>query len=294
LSYSGGGDSDNILRSFLHNNIALDEILVVLPVSLAESRRPNADDTSSSNWHSEWWLTVKPRLQSLSKTHPQIKITIKDWAQDLLLYSVDSDWLLRRTSMTGVYSELRWRDEKRLDSLISRRGALILGIDKPRICIKEGWYQIYFLDINVQGLLPVCDEHLEPVELFYWSPDTLDLVCKQAHTALAYFDTHPEMQHILMWPNQSVFHELYRAIMRSAIYPDLHFDKFQITHTMHEQFVSGTEAEEKILYHTSRAWADIKSHIAPHYLNHWGGSEQMIGMINGMWPIKPVALSHSI
>jgi hypothetical protein len=81
LNYSGGCDSWNILKVFLDNNIKLDQVMVCWPFKASNIFKPNIKDVSASNFMSEWDFTTKPDLEWLSKTHPEIKIELIDWAE---------------------------------------------------------------------------------------------------------------------------------------------------------------------------------------------------------------------
>lgn len=287
LSYSGGADSDNVLRSFLDNNIRLDEILVVWPVKKSESRVADATDLSKSNYTSEWGLTIRPRLKWIADNYPGIKITVRDWGDELSDFSIKDDFLMQRGSMVSPYGVLRWHDRDRLDMLGRKNGCLIYGTDKPRLCIKDGWYHIYFLDIAVQANQPEIDAFSEMVELFYWSPDTLDLVCKQSHALVDFFESHPSTRRILDWPIKSEFHEQYRNIVKSIVYPG-GYNLFQVNHFAYDSIVNDTDIEHTFQSFNIRAWENLRPLVQDRFLSEWDGQTQLIGMINGMWALRPV------
>jgi len=288
LSYSGGADSGNILQSFLNNRIQLDEILVVWPVRRSESSVVNPFDLSKKNYPSEWELTIKPHLKWIAKHYPKIKITVRDWGEELPGFSLKDDFLLKRSSTTSPYSVLRWHDRDRLDALGCKNGALIYGTDKPRLCIKDGWYHIYFIDNAVHsGNLPELDDFSNMVELFYWSPDTLDLVTKQSHALIDFFEAHPGMRHILDWPIQSHGHEQYRNIVKSIIYSG--YNMFQVKHFAYDCILTDTELETDLQTLNYRAWQTVRSVVQDKFISSWDGQEQIIGMINGMWPLRQVS-----
>jgi hypothetical protein len=84
LYYSGGADSHNILRTFLDNNIKIDEICVKWPKQLIDGKfyHINATDTTASNIWSEWNYGIMPVLKWIKQHHSNIKITIKDYVSD--------------------------------------------------------------------------------------------------------------------------------------------------------------------------------------------------------------------
>jgi len=289
LSYSAGADSENILMTFLDNNIRLDEISVVYAVQQAESRPVDPNNNDVENWYSEWPLTIKPRLEWIAKTHPEIKITIRDWMKQLDHNELHDEYMFGRSSLITPYAETRWHDKSLLDRLNRKKGALIFGADNPRLCIKDGWYHIYFVDDAVHSNMPVIDDFTNQVELFYWSPETLDLMSKQCHALIDFFESSAELQHILNWPINSQFVDLYRSIMKKVIYQHLDYRLFQVNKHSHDIPIYGTYLEKSYLDSKKRAWNNLQQALDKKFLSSWNNSASVIGMINGMWPIRPVS-----
>jgi len=79
LNYSGGADSHNILRTFIDNNIHLDEVCVKWPKPLIDGKfyTVNNVDTEAVNRWSEWNYSIQPTLDWLKTNCPKIKITIE-------------------------------------------------------------------------------------------------------------------------------------------------------------------------------------------------------------------------
>jgi len=82
LYFSGGSDSYNILKTFLDNDIKLDEICVKWPMVVVDKQlyTPNTTDKSAFNYLSEWDYAIKPVLDQIKISHPEIKIEIADWS----------------------------------------------------------------------------------------------------------------------------------------------------------------------------------------------------------------------
>ena len=148
LFFSGGSDSLNILKTFIKNNITLDEIVVRWSHKAIDGNFyvPNTNDVSAKNSLSEWDYAIKPTLEYVSLNYPKIKITIENNTRECLEnasnFSVDNFLTLfeRYTPIRGS-----------LGSMIQRMGledecgagqtfhhtANIFGIEKPLLFYKN-------------------------------------------------------------------------------------------------------------------------------------------------------------
>lgn len=198
LYFSGGADSYNILRTFIDNNIKLDEVCVKWPMAVINKKlyQPNDTDLSASNYLSEWDYAIKPVLDQLQKTHPEIKITIVDWTENFTpdVYSEDlikkiGAWNDVEMPMMLAYSpsELRFLDK-------GKKVASIYGVDKPYIfCDNDNWY-MYFVDQAVHMGIPQFDE-LNNVEYFYWTPKMPEIAFEQAYAVCQYLEIEENLHH---------------------------------------------------------------------------------------------------
>lgn len=206
LHYSGGSDSHEILMSFLENNIKLDEIFVQMALSVKEkAHKPNTIDTSGSNLPSEWDFVIKPVLENLKLTHPEIKITVCDYLKDydkkfnlLLNEDIYLNNFHHNTTIELIRSHFGVSDS--IFSLVEKekKVAEIFGIDKPSLVIKENKFFLFFSDV------PVCSVHptraqkfgvtLEP---FYWTPKMPEICFEQAIILLNFFQLNPDLRHLI-------------------------------------------------------------------------------------------------
>lgn len=236
LAFSGGADSMNVLHSFLDNGIKLDEVAVSYPISVIEKLRHtfNVQDKSAKNIIFEYDLACKPVLDWLSVYHPEIKITVNDYAPTAL--ALVREGLLQELGYAdapyvsmfsvGRYHLFRNAYEK-LDSL--QRVGLVFGVDKPLVFWSrtEKRFGMFFSDYvltrsywkfkNWQG------HDLKP-ELFYWTADMPQIVLKQAHRLIksVFSDTdllasHPEL--IGSAGTKQVVFKTATDVCKSVIYP---------------------------------------------------------------------------
>jgi hypothetical protein len=205
LNYSGGCDSWNILKTFLDNNIKLDQIMVCWPFTAAEAKTYNANskDTTAFNFMSEWDFTTKPDLEWLSRTHPEIKIELIDWAdpfvKDTNFVGVDKfDQLNHFHNLADLArSTLFSETEKQLIDK-GKKVATIWGIDKPNVHIDTVTKQLSmaFADsVITVGHPPVYNP--TGTEYFYWCPSMPELTFEMAYQTALWFRARPEYQQFI-------------------------------------------------------------------------------------------------
>jgi len=190
LAYSGGSDSDNILHAFIDNNIRLDEVWVDWPHGLMDrvGFRTNAS-LDYKNLPSEWDYTIKPKLEQLAKICPGVKIHISDSSsQGIVDDHEDTSVLVGfRTSYQNIR---RQRYINNYQQHLYDRGidvALITGIEKPGLIIKDNNLAAVFNDLPTVFKNDFTNNRHTVIEYFYWSPDSPYMVVNQIHEIIRYF-----------------------------------------------------------------------------------------------------------
>jgi len=208
LSYSGGADSHNILMSFIRQGLHLDEIVV----NTMEKGNKNITEVSTSNLKAtnaaaEHELQTIPRLKEAAKLIPNTKITICDLTDYLIDYlegKGDASWVLdKREGLNPAgmtrFNYLHFLDiRKNFDK--DKKFGIIMGIDKPRCFIHKDKFYINYTDRSTN--ITTVAEHFKEypnstIEFFYWSPDALDIQCKQSHIIKRWLEAYPQYQD--MW-----------------------------------------------------------------------------------------------
>lgn len=191
LWFSGGADSNNILNTFLDNDIKIDEI-----VSWSNY---NATGDKTNHLNGEIYNHATVLAEAAQARQPGLKYTILDYLQYTLdFYSNDEnrmDWIYRMTGHQSPNSVLiqdlklkthHWRHM--FDA--GKRVCFITGIDKPWVTKIHDQYYFRFVDTFVDmGASPgsqMDDIPWEFNDLFYWSPELPNLVIKQAHIIKRY------------------------------------------------------------------------------------------------------------
>lgn len=203
LSYSGGADSHNILMSFVRQGLLLDEIVVnTMEQGNKKSTEVSASNVQATNAAAEHDLQTVPRLKEISQLIPNTKITIcdlTDYLFDYLEGAGDESWVfdkregLNPAGMTR-FNYLHVIDiRKRFDK--NKSIGIVMGIEKPRCFIHKNRFVLSYSD-RATNITTVAEHFKEytnsTVEFFYWSPDALDLQCKQAHTIKKWLEAFPQ------------------------------------------------------------------------------------------------------
>lgn len=237
LEASGGADSTTALYSFLLNGIHIDEIIFRYPKQGEKGLEPDAKNTKPENTLSEWEFAAKPLLQWVATNYPGIKITLHDFSQDILSYTGDESWIesakdYLHPEHTFKHNPLATKEQFDLaDS--GKKICNLYGIDKPKICIRDGRWYFYFMDFqanhantNTQGYDNITTEY------FYWTPDLPEILRKQVHTICKWFmlPHNKHLQFLVRWPNHSVTQRsVYEQLTKSLIYPDYDPTTWQTT-----------------------------------------------------------------
>ena len=185
---SGGADSNNVIRTFMNNDIHVDEVVAMIPESGLNNWDWDEKNPSPLNLMSETKYAQYPILHEVSVRKPETKITVIDIFNDML--SVKSDeWIFE--SEGGMVDMPSYKYGK-LDTIprlvdMAERGvkiAAVWGTDKPIVA---------FADDGKVGLLLVDNPVYLPKYpfktvyanvdrvLFYWTPDMPELLVKQGH-----------------------------------------------------------------------------------------------------------------
>lgn len=304
LEFSGGGDSTTVLYSFVNNGIHLDEVIFRYPTAAEKNVSSDPYNTKAENTLSEWEFAAKPILQWLATNHPEIKITMHDYTEQLVANPAqDESWVFK----TREYFQPGWiykhdiralkQHMKVLDS--GKKFCTIYGIDKPKLCVRDGNWCLYFMDIMANTANPEAGEFKGNIfnEYFYWTPDMPEILCKQSHMIRNWFSL-PQNQYLeflIRWPNYSWSQRTtYEQIIRPLIYPDYDPTTFQVskpTNNFYNEMDTWfyVNCQETEYYKTWRAGLDyLVNHIDPKFFNYeLGKPVGLIGFLSDFYVIGP-------
>jgi len=248
LSFSGGGDSTNVLDSFILNNIHLDEVLVGWPRSQTAGKYTPNLSSSNTNFVSEWDYLIQPKLKWLETVSPKTKITIVDPYENLVAKEPEKD-IVEITPRHNYIGVMRY---KAIDDVLLERQetyknvAIIMGINPPNLLVSQKRLYTYFNDV-VTSMWPSDYTYKglnRQVEYFYWTPDMPEIPCVQAHALLAALKTNKDMQKYLSAPEfdhkaanvtghtfnkiKNLYSEILRRYIKSVLYPTYDYNNLQV------------------------------------------------------------------
>jgi hypothetical protein len=197
LYYSGGSDSYNILRTFLDNGIKIDEICVKWATKVLERERniytPNTEDTSAYNYLSEWDYAIKPVLDELAKTNPEIKIEIVNWMDDRFLKDPHAMFdFVNHWHDIELPSLATWSPSEAKLIAEGKTVGNIYGVDKPYVIFGEKETLMYFSDACT-AMGPPNPINPTGVEFFYWAPDLPHLAWEMGYQTMLAQENNPAL-----------------------------------------------------------------------------------------------------
>jgi hypothetical protein len=234
--FSGGVDSTTVLESFLKNHIPVDEVFIYWPFKAIQKGNfynPNNKDIDGSNILSEWTYSIEPKLKFIKKYHPNVKITIADYTDNLFQEFTDDLYNLSgHNVMAGYFMRQRVLKQIAATNISdNKKVALIAGIDKPKLHIDEKERAIYgyFVDIPCNSQRP-SDDANKIIELFYWTPDMPELPIKACQLVASHITKHTDF--VKYFKNEYVDslhgNETSRSIITSLLYKDWDNNTFQV------------------------------------------------------------------
>lgn len=206
--WSGGADSYTVLKSFVDNNLFVDEI--------ATFHNYGGDKSWDSYLNSEVKRVAMPIAQKMLEHSPNTKfrlVDLTDYVYDIFkkddnrfdfLYKSNAQF--SPNAMSRRYIREREQDYLNLFAQ-GKRVCFIWGCDKPRINLeRDGRYALRFVDVADNCMNPITQTLNRPWELdefFFWSPDAKDLLCKQGHVLMRYLKNVPEQDINSRWLSRS-------------------------------------------------------------------------------------------
>jgi len=236
LHYSGGVDSHNILRTFLDNNLLIDEIVIqtIEPID----KFSNEVDKSFKNINSEVKYSTIPILKSISnKLDPRTKINFQDISKSSLEVFKHENWVEQFTpgihySITMLGRQGLYINDNRLQKLVDKDQQIccLYGVDKPLVTYIDSEYYAYFTDTSAMHVGPIelnkTDINNIHTEFFYWARDLPELVIKQAQAIKQACELDPIKKDF--WSKSMKIHiGEFRSVMNPIIYPNIETPTFQ-------------------------------------------------------------------
>jgi hypothetical protein len=192
LFYSGGADSSNIVNTFVNNGIHFDEI--------ATYNFWSADSDPNNFFNSEQLQVSYPRIKQLQNQGIDFKHRRIDLSEIASKILTNDQYRLNR----AYYGSARWGVSHLAKGYIreiipeyqriiesGKKLVFVWGCDKPRLYKENNRYCVKFLDVVDSGIscrTQLINNEYEYDELFYWAPESVDIICKQGHVLKRFFE----------------------------------------------------------------------------------------------------------
>jgi hypothetical protein len=304
LECSGGGDSAQVVFNFLLNGIHIDEILFRYPKAGEKDLPPDPFNFKVENHLSEYEFATRPLLNWIKTNYPNVKITVHDYSEDMLQNEDrDESWVyaakdfLQPAHVTKFTTYHTMDQRTLLDQ--GKKICILYGIDKPKVCIRDGRWYAYFLDFQANYANPDVGEYSNITnEYFFWTPDFPELVIKQAHMIQEWFNqpANQHLQFLARWPNHSnIQRTAYEGMIKPLIYLDFDPTTFQVAKPstnfyseMDHWFYSKFEGHK--LYNSWRAGIDfVENKIDEKYFNkEFGRKTGFVGFLSPFYYLGDV------
>ena len=209
LSYSGGADSDQILKTFIQNDILIDEVICNFPFKLLEKTTPIPDPLHPLGLIFEYQFAAVPSLKLLAEKSPKTKITLNDFTDFLQTNYlkdntiVDNEAYLAMTP--GFYQDTKRIFQNRVFNDIAETSkkknvAVIFGADKPILKIVNNQSLFfYFSDTRTMAsIIQKTNSKSYVPELFYWSKDAPLIPIQQSHIILNFIKKNKKLKKFLL------------------------------------------------------------------------------------------------
>jgi hypothetical protein len=236
LHYSGGVDSHNVLKTFLDNNLLIDELIIqtVEPID----KFSNDLDKSFKNLNSEIKYAAIPMLNGVRhKLDSRTKINFQDITKSSMEVFKHDNWIETFTpgshySITMLGKQALWINDPVLQNSVNRDQKIccLYGVDKPLVVYIDSEYYAYFTDSSAMhvGAIELNNTDINNIhtEFFYWSRDLPELVIKQAQEIKAVCEIDPIKKEL--WSKSIKIHVgEFRSVMNPIIYPETEVPSFQ-------------------------------------------------------------------
>lgn len=187
LWYSGGGDSNNVVSSFLAADCKIDEI--------ATFWYYQATGDINDHMNAEPYTVVLEKMKNFKKTN-NVNFRLIDVSENVIEETLKQDlvYMVNNRFSLHTVGRLNLRQKvKEYDDLISqgKKIAFVWGLDKPQV-FYDGRHYVQFFDFFDNFVSPYHQRTYDQGmydEMFYWTPDLPELMVKQAHIIKRFLET---------------------------------------------------------------------------------------------------------
>jgi hypothetical protein len=187
IRFSGGADSTNIIRTFVDNGIKIDVI------ALNTWLQPDTHfELSTQNIEKK--LITLPYVDKLKEQGVEFELVVNDYYPTIEILGDDPAWIFDidapRFNLMDICAH-RALTTKEFDRWDDESTAVVAGIDKPKVFMREG--KIWFWSQGDSWHSLINKANRMTPEPFYWTADMPEIPIKQSHVVKNFFKSHPEL-----------------------------------------------------------------------------------------------------
>ena len=182
IYFSGGIYSTCVLRTFVDNNIPIDAVVVCGAWSGGKYSEINTAEQTK---------VAIPYLKMIERER-NIKLNVHFLDVVDAHRHYNEDWIYSNSyNLVPACIAYNYYDQDPFLQNIMMQGnaCTVRGVDKPRVICEDGKWYLAFLDSTLGGSSSYSNFEEKPVyltdEFFYWTPDLVELVIKQAHVIVS-------------------------------------------------------------------------------------------------------------
>ena len=190
LLYSGGSDSTAVLKTFLENNIKLDEVITT---GVLNNKVGEKDTTNAELYYQGMSLVGGAELRNTKFRFYNLWDNFKELDKNL-----PEDWFIERGDtrlcIDNPLKEYMWHRERSMTQQVhkGKKVCYIMGFEKPRVFIKDGWFQFGFLDLLLKANQYTSNYNAKTfngiyTEFFFTAIAFPDIMRKQVHMVADYY-----------------------------------------------------------------------------------------------------------
>lgn len=232
LMYSGGSDSNQILHTFMKNNIHIDELRSYWPEKISKCVIPKNDPRSPIGLLYEYHDVMK-EIQKFSVSFPKTKINVIDYTYNINTtikdnFIIDNE---KKYFVNGaIFQQAKQKIEidilkNDVDKLKTKKVGVIYGCDKPKLYYRGNKLYYAFADISRTSSAFYQKELINYIPKMFFINRELPLIpIKQSHIFKKYALTNPKILQAVEQRPELVNDS---TLMKKLVYPDYNPNIYQ-------------------------------------------------------------------
>ena len=223
VEFSGGADSWNLLYYFCKNQLPVDTVIHRYAADIVDGSYNLAPENQWAEGKFQAW----PSFQYLQQLDPKLKWITRDIVNPMVTGWQSFRPNFEKQNNLHAGSLLKIHDAGIMNDMgipANSSTAMVYGVDKPNVELINGKFYLTFYDfplINRNVYDNILNDTVAVSDvLFYWSPDSIDMLAKQSHLIMKYFRNNPDKIYLLDKKKSKQARTEYLTTINEIIYPE--------------------------------------------------------------------------